>query len=323
MTDFGIYSKKRRNTLLFNVILFEEKETMNTNQDYAIELSLKKLSPELYKRYKDCFVVSGKMLTRYENYFPDFTDHSLLHVMDILEYCNKILSSELEKMSAEELYVLMMGALFHDVGMGISFSDFDSFMKELGLPVPTDPIDRAWAVRRNHHELSGLFLKKYAPIFEIPNEKYRDAIIQVCRGHRKTDLWDEKEYPSDYEVEEGKKVNLPYLAALIRLSDELDISQDRNISFLYDVENMPSERDRDEFHKHMAVYSVEIEEKRVVVRAKADDEKIIEGVKEVADELYNKLIYCSEVAAKRSPYRITQSEVALIFDKAEGVTENE
>ncbi len=293
------------------------------NQDYAIELSLKALSPELYKRYKDCFVVSGKMLTRYENYFPDFTDHSLLHVMDILEYCNKLIGPQLGGLNAEELYVLMMGVLFHDVGMGISFSDFDIFMKELGLPVPSNPIDRAWAVRRSHHELSGLFLRKYSSIFEIPNDKYLFAIIQVCRGHRKTDLMDEKEYPAEYEVEEGRKVHLPYLASLIRLSDELDISQDRNISFLYDVENMPSERDRMEFHKHMAIYSVEIEEKKIVVRAETDDREIADGVREVSDELLRKLLYCRDVARLRSPFRITQSEVTLLFDGKEGVEENE
>lgn len=296
---------------------------MNDNHDYDIENALRLLSPDLYRRYKDCFVISGKMLTRYENYFPDFTDHSLLHVMDIIAYCRKLIGEQLYKLSAEELYVLLTGILFHDVGMGIPFSDFDVFMEELGLSVPSDPAARAREVRRNHHELSGLFLKKYSSIFEIPNDRYLHAIIQVCRGHRKTDLMDEKGYPTDYEVEEGRKVNLPYLAALIRLSDELDISQDRNISFLYDVENMPSEIDRIEFHKHMAVYSVEIDETRIVVRAKADDPEIAAGVKEVSEELLRKLLYCRETAEKRSPYRITQNEVVLILDGTEGVKGNE
>ncbi len=296
---------------------------MNDNQDYAIENALRKRSPNPYKRYKDCFVVSERMLTRYENYFPDFTDHSLLHVMDILNYCAMLIGPQLERLSAEELYVLATAILFHDVGMGISFSDFDVFMKELGLPVPSDPLERAREVRRNHHELSGLFLKKYSSIFEIPNERYLFAIIQLCRGHRKTDLMDERQYPSDYEVEENRRVNLPYLASLIRLSDELDISQDRNISFLYDIENMPSKIDRDEFHKHMAIYSVEIEETKIVVRAKADDPEIATGVKEVSEELLRKLLYCRETAAKRSPYRITQSEVVLILNGAEGVKCNE
>lgn len=284
-------------------------------QDFAIEHRLSELSPELYKRYKDCFVISGRMLTRYVNYFPDFTDHSRLHTMDILDYCNELIGEQLEKFSAEDLYVLMMGALFHDVGMGVSFSDFEEFRQTLGLPSPKDDVKRAWTVRDYHQELSGLFLQKYANILDLPNEKYLHAVIQVCRGHRKIDLFDEKEYPSSFEVEEGKTVYLPYLASLLRLADELDISQDRNISFLYDVEKMPSERDRTEFQKHMAVYSVELDEDKVIVRAKTNDEKIKNGVVETCDKLREKLIYCKNVASEKSPFIINQEDVILLFDE--------
>ena len=284
-------------------------------QDFAIEHRLSELSPELYKRYRDCFVISGKMLTRYEQNFPDFTDHSRLHTMDILELCNKLIGEQLDKLRAEDLYVLLMGALFHDVGMGVSFSDFEEFRQVLGIPTPEDDTKRAWAVRDYHQELSGLFLRKYSNILDLPNEKYLRAIVQVCRGHRKTELLDEKEYPPMFEVEEGKSVYLPYLAALICIADELDISQDRNISFLYDVENMPSERDRIEFQKHMAVYSVELEEDRVLVRAKTNDEKIKNGVVGVCDKLRDKLLYCRKVALERSPFIITQKDVVLLFDE--------
>lgn len=285
--------------------------------DYAIETRLKELSPDLYRRYRDCFVVSGKMLLRYENYFPDFTDHSLLHTMDILEFAGTLIGDQINSLTAEDLYVLAMGALFHDIGMGVSFSDFDEFMKELGLPIEKNAEERPWAVRRNHQELSGLFLKKYSSIFDIPNEKYLHAIVQVCRGHRKTDLLNEKEYPVLFAVEEGKSVYLAYLAALICLADELDISEERNISFLYDVESMPEERDRVEFHKHMAVNSVEIEEDAVIVRAESSDKEIENGVREVCSKLNDKLVYCRSVAEERSPFRIKPKEVILYFGDKE------
>lgn len=283
--------------------------------DYAIENRLSSLSPELYKRYRDCFVISGKMLTRYENYFPDFTDHSRLHTMDILDFCNRLIGEQLKDLSANDLYVLMMSALFHDVGMGVSFSDFEEFRTILGIPAPENDTDRAWDVRKYHQELSGLFLKKYSTILDLPNDKYLHAIIQVCRGHRKTNLLDLEGYPPHFEVEEGKSVYLPYLAALICLADELDISQDRNISFLYNVEKMPSERDRTEFQKHMAVYSVELEEDKVIVKAKTNDEKIKTGVAEVCNKLRDKLLFCRKVALERSPFTITQKDVMLLFDK--------
>ncbi len=103
-------------------------------QDYGIERRLAGLSPELHGRYRDCVVISQRMLCRYENYFPDFTDHTVLHTLDILELCNQLIGGQLEKLNAQELYVLLMGALFHDVGMGVSVPDFEQFRKVPGGP---------------------------------------------------------------------------------------------------------------------------------------------------------------------------------------------
>ena len=286
--------------------------------EHGIERRLARLSPELHSRYRDCVVISQRMLTRYENYFPDFTDHTVLHTLDILELCNQLIGDQLEKLSAEDLYVLMMGALFHDVGMGVSLADLEEFRQVLGFPEPEDDTARAWAVRDHHQELSGLFLKKYGPILDLPNENYLHAVIQVCRGHRKTDLLDEAGYPPRLEVEPGKAVYLPYLAALLCLADELDIAAGRNISFLYNVERMPSPRDRREFRKHMAIYRVDLEPDRVVVHARTEDPEIRAGVRELCAKLLDKLLLCRRVAAERSPFVITQAGVVLDLEPALG-----
>ena len=286
-------------------------------QDYGIERRLAQLSPELHSRYRDCVVISQRMLCRYENYFPDFTDHTVLHTLDILDLCNQLIGSQLERLTAEDLYVLLMGALFHDVGMGVSTADFEQFRAVLDFPEPADDTARAWAVRDHHQELSGLYLEKYWRMLDFPNQQYARAVIQVCRGHRKTDLLDRTGYPPQFEVEPGKTVSLPYLAALLCLADELDIAAERNVSFLYDVENMPSARDRLEFHKHMAIRRVELEPDRVVVHAWAEDPEIRTGVEEVAAKLLDKLLLCRRVAAERSSFVITQADVVLRMEKPE------
>lgn len=283
--------------------------------DYGIERRLAQCSPELHSRYRDCVVISQRMLSRYENYFPDFTDHTVLHTLDILNLCNQLIGSQMERLTAEDLYVLMMGALFHDVGMGVSLSDFEQFRAVLGLPEPADDTARAWAVRDYHQELSGLYLKKYWNMLDFPNEAYARAIIQVCRGHRKTDLMDQTGYPPQFEVEPGKAVSLPYLAALLCLADELDIAAERNVSFLYDVEKMPSARDRREFRKHMAIRRVELEPEQVVVYAWTEDPEIRAGVKEVTDKLRDKLLMCRRVAAERSSFMIAQADVVLRMER--------
>lgn len=283
--------------------------------DYGVERRLAQCAPELHSRYRDCVVISQRMLCRYENYFPDFTDHTVLHTLDILDMCNQLIGSQMDKLTAEDLYVLMMGALFHDVGMGVSTADFEQFRTVLGIPEPVDDTARAWAVRDYHQELSGLYLDKYWPMLDFPNEAYAKAIIQVCRGHRKTDLMDPAGYPSRFEVEPGKSVSLPYLAVLICLADELDISAERNVSFLYDVDKMPSARDRLEFRKHMAIHRVELKPELVVVHAWTEDPEIRAGVKEVTDKLRDKLLMCRRVAAERSSFVITQSDVVLRMEQ--------
>ena len=286
--------------------------------EHGIERRLSRLSPELHGRYRDCVVISQRMLTRYENYFPDFTDHTLLHTLDVLDLCNRLIGEQLDGLPAEDLYVLLMGALFHDVGMGVSLADFEEFRQALDFPEPEDDTARAWAVRDHHQELSGLFLKKYGHILDFPSDAYLHAVIQVCRGHRRTDLLDEAAYPPRFEVEPGKAVCLPYLAALLCLADELDIAAGRNISFLYDVERMPSPRDRREFRKHMAIYRVDLEPDRVVVHARTEDPEIRAGVRELCAKLLDKLLLCRRVAAERSPFVITQAGVALELEPAGG-----
>ncbi len=67
--------------------------------DYGIERRLAQCAPELHSRYRDCVVISQRMLCRYENYFPDFTDHTVLHTLDILELCNQLIGSQLEQLT--------------------------------------------------------------------------------------------------------------------------------------------------------------------------------------------------------------------------------
>lgn len=281
--------------------------------DYGVEMELAKLNTNLHQRYRNCVSVSQRMLTRYENYFPYFTDHTFLHTMNILDFCNQLIGEQLSLLSEDDMYVLMMGALFHDVGMGVSLSDFEEFCGELGIIVPKEQEERASVIRVNHQEFSGLFFKKYWKMFDVPNADYAHAIIQVCRGHRKTDLLDEKEYPRKYEVDTGKTVSLPYLAALICLADELDISANRNISFLYDVESMPFERDRKIFQGHIAIRGVELTEDEVLVRAVSEDEEIRQIVRETCDKLKEKLLLCRRVVEERSSFHIFQKDVVLQF----------
>lgn len=281
---------------------------------YQIERRLAELDKCLHNRYRGCVAVSPQLLTRYESIFPTYTDHSALHTLEIMDYCNQLTGRYLDLLTADDLYVLLMGALFHDVGMGISPRDYERFAPRLGLPALSElSREEDWAdlIRDNHQELSALYVEQYADFLDIPNPRYIQAVIQVCRGHRKTDLMDLEGYPPELEVLPNRVVHLPYLAALLCLADELDVAADRNISFLYDIDRVDNPISRMEFRKHQAVRAVDLEERRVVIHAETNDPELRKGIVRLSEKLDEKLQSCRTVAAAHTPFSITQEKVYL------------
>lgn len=239
---------------------------MDTN--YLCEQKLKRENPQLHKRVADSVVCVERMLVKYQNIFPTYTDHTALHSINIIDFCNRLIGKNIDQMNADEIYVLLMGAYLHDSGMGITMSDYENFRKKIDFGDYFDTHDQENIpdiIRDFHQEFSGEYIKKYTEIFEIPSQEHLFAIVQVARGHRKTDLWDTKEYPEEICLPNGNKIHLPYLAALIRLADELDIAADRNLQFLYDAEMIDNEYSKMEFKKHQAIRQLNINEDSLVM----------------------------------------------------------
>ena len=206
---------------------------MSTNYDYLLERRLKELSPELHARFSDTVFALQQILSNYQLIFPLFTDHTELHSLNIIEFCNKLIGNQINKLNADEIYCILMGCYFHDTGMGISKRDFEEFSKKIDFGdyfLTHDKDNYPEIVRNFHNEYSGLFIKKYAKFFEFPSEEHLFAVIQISRGHRKTNLFDTKEYPVALKVPNGNTICLPYLSALVRLADEIDVTASRKDS---------------------------------------------------------------------------------------------
>lgn len=282
--------------------------------DFLLERKLKEIDPGLHQRFSDTVFALQQILSNYKLIFPDFTDHTELHSLNIIEFCNNLIGEQIDKLNADEMYVLLLGCYFHDTGMGISHADFDEFSKQInfGNYFETHSRDNYPEIVRNfHHEFSGLFLRKYEKFFEFPSEEHLFAIIQISRGHRKTDLNDEKEYPINLKVPNGHTICLPYLSALVRLADEIDITASRNSKAIYDLNKIVKEIDLIEFMKHEAVRSLEITDKAFIVGIKSDDQKIIEGLNILVSKMKKTLDYCRSVVNNRTSFIITQGDVII------------
>jgi hypothetical protein len=217
-------------------------------------------------------------------------------------------------MNADEIYILLVACYLHDIGMGISEKDYEEFKDRLGGEyyfADHPDATKADFVRAYHNEFSGLYIEKYADLYDIPSPEHAYAIKQVARGHRKTDLFDEKEYPSDYRLPNGNTVCLPYLAALIRITDEIDVVASRNPLILYDISILTNEESIEYNKRLFAVKSMKMTEDTFLLLAEEKDEAIIKDLEDMVASMQEKLDYCRQVVEKRTPFKLTQKKILL------------
>ena len=235
--------------------------------------------------------------------------------MDVLDFANHLLGPQVEDLSAAECYVLLMACYLHDIGMGVSKKDFDAFIGQMDLRDyrrKNPDADTLRMIRNLHNELSGLFITKYADVFDIPSKEMRFAITQISRGHRKTDLYDEQEYP-DITTPDGV-IRTAYLSAILRLADEIDVGADRNSELRFDTSKLTKQVDIDAFGTHKSIREVLLTEDAVVLCAKPTEPRFAALIEELAGKLQETLDYCRDAAEKRSDLRITQQRVEIRWE---------
>lgn len=287
---------------------------MSNDYDYAMERRLRELNPELHKRFTESVFGLQHILSNYLLIFPTFTDHTELHSLNVIDFCNSIIGSQLETLNADEIYSLLMGCYFHDTGMGIKEKDYEEFAKQIDFGDYFEIHKDASIpdiIRDFHNEFSGLFIKKYSALFDIPSEEHLNAIIQISRGHRKTDLTDENEYPIAMPVESGNTICYPYLSALIRLADEIDVAVGRNLSFLYDSGTLTNKKDIIEFGKHEAIKDVFVYKDKFVLSVETEDEFVYNNIKKLSKKMQKTLDECRFAVNGRTPHTLTQEFIEI------------
>lgn len=280
-----------------------------------MEKRLKELDPGLHKRFTDTVFVMQHSLSKFKRLFPEYTDHSVFHTLDVIDFCNRLIGAEqMQKLNADELYVLLMGCYLHDSGMAIAEPDYEEFKDQLGVEAYFRRKPDAAVcdfVRDKHNEFSGLFIEKYADFLEIPTPEMVFAIKQVARGHRRTNLFYESEYPEALDMKDGLTVCTPYLACLIRLADELDVIADRNPKLLYDIETLTDEVEIVHNTILMSVPKLDILDEGFIVYTNTKDEEIYAAIEKAVDKMQDTLDLCRTVTEMRSDFRISQQWVQL------------
>jgi hypothetical protein len=281
--------------------------------DYLLETKLRMENADLHRRTKDSAAVLQKMLESFLPRFPDFTDHTILHSMDVLEYSNMLIGEkQIERLTPAECYAVIMACYLHDIGMGINQKNYVELSEKIDFGDYFETHSREDAetiIRTFHNEYSGLFIKKYAELFDIPCEEMVFAIVQMSRGHRKTNLFDESEY-HDLMTPYGI-IRTAYLSAIIRLADEIDVGADRNSELLFDSSKVKGKDGIEAFGTHESIRMVEVLEDAIVLHTKPKAPEYRKLIRDLADKVQETLDYCREVASSRSDFCITQKNVVI------------
>lgn len=281
---------------------------------FALEFRLRELDRDLHKRFTDCVFVLQRILSNYKLLFPEYTDHSELHSITVIQFCNTLIGEQLNRLNKHEIYVLLSGCYFHDTGMGITRKDFEAFSREIDFGDYFEKHPNASVpeqIRDFHNEYSGRFIRKYAELFEFPSKAHLEAIIQISRGHRKTDLKDESIYPINLPTPDGGSICLPYLAALLRLADEIDVTADRSSKLLYDLEAITDEHQLFEHKRHRAVRDLIISKDAFTLLIDDSDPVILGMIRRMAEKMQWTLDTCRDAVNGRTPFEITQSRIVL------------
>ena len=105
--------------------------TNEVARTFALEYRLKTLDGALHRRLTDGVFGLQRILSNYKLIFPEYTDHTELHSLTVIDFCNRLIGEQMDKLNKDEIYALLMGCYLHDTGMGVTHEDYLEFSKEI------------------------------------------------------------------------------------------------------------------------------------------------------------------------------------------------
>jgi hypothetical protein len=214
--------------------------------------------------------VASPLLSYTHGKFPYYTPHDFSHSLAVEENLNWLLLDDVkDKMNSYEIFFLVVAAWMHDWGMVGKAGE--------------DPEQ----IRRDHHlRTEKNFEELYDKLFLSEHEAR--IIGRICRGHTKEDLYS-KDF-DDVVFGHNVRVRRRFLAAILRIADECDITYNRTPEIIYYNIN-PSDKAEEEFKKHLDVSGVgQLDEKhKIYISGIARDPKGAKTLREVREKIQREL----------------------------------
>ena len=185
--------------------------------------------------------------------FPEFTPHNISHSETVLTRINDVIPDNLkEELNSYEIYFLIVGAYLHDLGMA-NLNNFD-----ISENIRSDDEKLRLYIRDNHHIRSEKYIIGNYEKLKISDINQARIIGRICRGHRKESL-DNDVLFDPRRTYKNKMINIPFLASVLRVCDELDLTFERIPLIVYEMDLINNPDSKIEWEKHLSVEGIALD----------------------------------------------------------------
>ena len=228
-------------------------------------------SKKLYGNYRDNCTVVQRMLEKYKKLYPNISDYSIMHFIDIAEFCDMIMDKQkLENLNEDECYCLLSAALFAHIGFGLNQEIMNRYVDKLGIQKQAEELTFFPVMSKYHVLFSACLLEEYGDIFEFPSDLHKYAIIRMLHfiGGNGT---------APVQLEEALVLNnqnvirLKELAAVLAVGNQLAELKNANIDLSYDKFDKYNSEEIVGFVERNVVRSIKVKDGKLVIEAGGSD----------------------------------------------------
>lgn len=190
---------------------------------------------------------ANEMLQHINNVFTNYTNHGIKHSINVMNYMYELVT-DIDELSELEVAMLIYSALLHDIGMVVNDSEIEDIKADNSIlgerkyskvleKYGEEKIALQECIRPVHAVRSKEHIDKYmgTELFLVPDTtavSFQNELGLICMSHNEDFEWIEKNLL--YDSRKGVfELNSQYIAVLLRISDYLDIDEQRAPLYLY------------------------------------------------------------------------------------------
>jgi hypothetical protein len=237
----------------------------------SLQNTLKDKNIDLFNKLSLIEPAAKSVLTYTASKFLTYTPHDFSHSELVEENLNWLIPDHIKtKLNDQEIFFLIISAWLHDWGLVASEGENEE------------------TVRKNHHIRTEKNFEEHHSLIYLSLAEAR-ICGRICRGHRHDNL-----HTNDYQdsfIGSNVLIRVSFLAALLRLADECDITANRTPEIIYRSVKPENTSDA-EFQKHLSIQGIGIPDQnpyKIVLSCIAKSPKGVEVIEQVKLQIQNQL----------------------------------